>query len=119
MSIIIISPDFDVILDAENKMVGEARSDVAVLDITPLEKKISELEALINELADLLDSEKAMAPRSGRRGERLRLRALFLKYMAIGFLIGLVLFCLCMLMYHAPSFFGIVESTANLFKPLA
>jgi tetrahydromethanopterin S-methyltransferase subunit B len=111
LSTIVISPDFDVVLDAENKVVGEARSDIAVLDIVPLEKKISELEVLVNELANLLSSEKAY------KKERLRLMGSFLKCMTVGFFIGLALFCLIMLMYHASSFFETVKSVANLFKP--
>ena len=121
MSIIVISPDFDIILDAENKVVGEARSDVAVLDITPLEKKVSELEALVDELANLLKPKGALAVGSIRRydrGERMRLGVLFLKHMAIGFLIGLALSCLIMLIHHAPLFSAIVKGVATLFKPL-
>jgi len=113
LSTIIISPDFDVILDAENKVVGEARSDVAVLDIAPLEKKVSELEALVDELTNFLSS-KAITP--ALREEGLRLRTLFLKHMAIGFLIGLALFCLSVAMYHVLSHFVVVKSLTSLFK---
>ena len=117
MSTIIISPDFDVILDAENKVVGEARSDIAVLDITSLKKKISELEALVDELANLLSSKAA--PASGKRKrERPRLIAPFLTQMAIGFLIGLALLCLCVLAYHAFPHFGAIKSSTGPFKPL-
>jgi len=124
LSIIVISPDFDIILDAENKVVGEARSDVAVLDITPLEKKVSELEALVDELVNLLKPKGALVAGSIRRydrydrGESMRLGVLFLKHMAIGSLIGLALFCLIMLIHHAPLFSVIVKGVATLFKPL-
>ncbi len=117
MSTIIISPDFDVILDAENKVVGEARSDIAVLDITPLKKKISELEVLVDELASLLGS-KAAPVADKRRRKRPRLVALFFTQMAIGFLIGLALLCLCVLTYHAFPHFGAIKSSTGLFKPL-
>jgi tetrahydromethanopterin S-methyltransferase subunit B len=118
LSTIIISPDFDIILDAENKVVGEARRDIAILDITPLEKKISELEALVDELVNLLSSKGATALKSRYRGERARLRKLFLKYMAIGFLIGLALFSLSALAYHTLQCSGAIEALANIFRHL-
>jgi len=118
LSTIIISPDFNIILDAENKVVGEARSDIAVLDIAPLEKKVSELEAMVDELPNLLKPERAIALEPGRQEERALLRWLFLKYTAIGFLIGLALLCLGALVCHVLSRSEVVKALANIFGPL-
>jgi len=114
---IIISPDLDVILDAENKVVGEARSDVAVLDITPLQKKIAELEILADELVNSLSPKTAPLISSRPRREGLYLKAGFLTNMVIGFLAGLALFGLGVLTYIAFSQPDLMKTIVELFKP--
>lgn len=99
MSTIIISPELDVILDAENKVVGEARADVAVLDVSPLEKKIAELELLADELVNSLNPKTAPLISTRPRREGLYIKAGFLSNMVIGFLIGLVAFSLGVVAY--------------------
>lgn len=101
MSTIIISPELDVILDAENKVVGEARTDVAVLDVSPLEKKIAELELIADELVNSLNPKTAPLISSRPRREGLYLKAGFLSNMVIGFLIGLAVFSLGIMVYLA------------------
>lgn len=101
MSTIIISPELDVILDAENKVVGEARTDIAILDISPLEKKIAELELLADELINSLNPKTAPLISSRPRREGLYLKAGFLSNMVLGFLIGLAIFSLGAITYLA------------------
>jgi tetrahydromethanopterin S-methyltransferase subunit B len=117
MSTIIISPDLDVILDAENKVVGEARSDVAVLNIEPLQKKVAELEVLADELVSSLNPKTAPLISSRPRREGVYLRAGFLTNMVIGFLIGLALFGLGALAYLAFKEPSVIKTIAELFKP--
>lgn len=101
MSTIIISPVLNVILDAENKIVGEARTDVAILDVSVLEKKIAELELLADELVNSLNPKTAPLISTRPRREGLYLKAGFLSNMVMGFLIGLAIFSLSVVTYFA------------------
>ncbi|MDH5816223.1 MAG: tetrahydromethanopterin S-methyltransferase subunit B [Candidatus Nezhaarchaeota archaeon] len=101
MSTIIISPEFDVILDAENKIIGEARKDVALLDVSVIEKKIAELELLADELVNSLNPKTAPLISARPRREGLYLKAGFLSNMVMGFLIGLATFSLGIFTYFA------------------
>lgn len=101
LSTIIISPELDVILDAENKVIGEARTDVAVLDVSPLEKKIAELELLADELVNSLNPKTAPLISSRPRREGLYFKAGFLSNMVVGFLVGLAIFSLSVITYFA------------------
>ncbi|MEM0083657.1 MAG: tetrahydromethanopterin S-methyltransferase subunit B [Candidatus Nezhaarchaeales archaeon] len=101
MSTIIISPELNVILDAENKIVGEARTDVAILDVSVLEKKIAELELLADELVNSLNPKTAPLISTRPRREGLYLKAGFLSNMVMGFLIGLAIFSLSVVTYFA------------------
>ncbi|MEM2058411.1 MAG: tetrahydromethanopterin S-methyltransferase subunit B [Thermoproteota archaeon] len=119
MATIIISPDLDIILDAESKIVGEARSDVAVLDTTPLEKKIAELELLADELVNSLNpkSSPLISSRAGREG--LYLKAGFLSNMVIGFLVGLAIFSIGVVAYLAFSSPELIQKLVSMLKPPA
>ncbi|MEM0217407.1 MAG: tetrahydromethanopterin S-methyltransferase subunit B [Candidatus Nezhaarchaeales archaeon] len=101
MSTIIISPELNVILDAENKIVGEARTDVAILDVSVLEKKIAELELLADELVNSLNPRTAPLISTRARREGLYIKAGFLSNMVMGFLIGLAIFSLSIVTYFA------------------
>jgi len=101
LSTIIISPELNVILDAENKIVGEARTDVAILDVSVLEKKIAELELLADELVNSLNPKTAPLISTRPRREGLYLKAGFLSNMVMGFLIGLAIFSLSVVTYFA------------------
>ena len=117
MTTIIISPDLDIILDAENKIIGEARSDIAILDVTPLEKKIAELDLLAEELVSSLNPKTSplIASRPGREG--LYLKAGFLSNMVLGFLIGLLLFSLGVVAYMALTEPTLISKLVSIFKP--
>lgn len=119
MSTIIISPDLDIILDAENKVIGEARSDVAILDITPLEKKVAELELLAEELVNSLNPKTSPLISSRPRREGLYFKAGFLSNMVLGFIIGLALFSLGIIVYIVFTQPELLSSLVNVFKPPA
>ncbi|MEM4575944.1 MAG: tetrahydromethanopterin S-methyltransferase subunit B [Candidatus Nezhaarchaeales archaeon] len=99
LSTIIISPEFDIILDPENMVIGEARSDLALLDVTPIDKKIGELNDIIDVLFWSFDPKVSTSttPRSGKRG--LPLKVYYLPDMILGFLVGLALFSLIIAMH--------------------
>lgn len=99
MSTIIISPDFDIILDAENKVIGEARSDLALLDVAPIDKKISELNNIIDVLLHSFYPESLNSTSSKSEKSGLRLKVCFLPDMILGFLVGLTLFSLIVTIY--------------------
>ncbi len=117
MSTIIISPDLDVILDPENKIVGEARTDVALLDISLLEKKITELDVLADELVNSLNPKTPPLISSRPRREGLYLKAGFLSNMVIGFLIGLALFSIGVIAYAALVEPALISKLISVFKP--
>ncbi|RLF11903.1 MAG: tetrahydromethanopterin S-methyltransferase subunit B [Thermoprotei archaeon] len=119
LSTIIISPDLDIILDAENKVIGEARSDVAILDITPLEKKVAELELLAEELVNSLNPKTSPLISSRPRREGLYFKAGFLSNMVLGFIIGLALFSLGIIVYIVFTQPELLSSLVNVFKPPA
>ncbi|WP_309491947.1 tetrahydromethanopterin S-methyltransferase subunit MtrB [Candidatus Hecatella orcuttiae] len=95
-----ISKEYDVILDAENGLVGEARMDVVTLDIMPLEKSLRELEKLAEELLSSLNP--ASEPLFSRplRGGIYR-RAGLLTNIFLGFLIGCLFFAIIIFTYLA------------------
>ncbi|MCS7139230.1 MAG: tetrahydromethanopterin S-methyltransferase subunit B [Candidatus Nezhaarchaeota archaeon] len=117
MSTIIISPDLDVILDAENKIVGEARTDVAILDLSPIERKIVELELLADELVNSLNPKTQPLISSRPRREGLYLKAGFLSNMVIGFLIGLLAFGMGLIAYIALTEPTLISKLVSVFRP--
>ncbi len=98
---ILISPKYRIILDEEFKLIGEARKDVAILDLEPLKKKVEDVELLAEELISSLNPETAPLIASRNRREGVYKSAGILGNMVIGFLAGCLLFSLIMLFYVA------------------
>jgi len=95
-----ISKEYDVILDVEAGVVGEARADVVTLNIEPLIKCVEELEHLSDELlSSLHPSTEPMFSRPFRGG--VYKTAGFLTNMAIGFILGCLFFAAIMFAYIA------------------
>jgi|YelNatPaOPRAMG01_1025707.scaffolds.fasta_scaffold115089_2 tetrahydromethanopterin S-methyltransferase subunit B len=94
---ILISSRMNVVLDEDYRLVGEARSDVAYLNLSPLSKIVDELDLLSRELLLSLDpkSSPLISSRPGRGG--LYRNAGLLSNIALGFLIGSLIFSLIIL----------------------
>ena len=107
----LISPEYGIVLDTEYKIVGEAKVDVALVNIGPLIKKVEYVELLAKELLTSLDP--TTAPLISTRPRR----ECVLKYgglygnMVLGFVIGCFVFAIAVLFYVA-------ESNPTLFKTL-
>lgn len=95
---IIISSRVNVVLDEDYKLIGEARPDVAYLNLEPLAKAVNELDLLSKELLISLDpkSSPLISTRPGRSG--LYRNAGLLSNIALGFLIGSLVFSLIVLL---------------------
>jgi len=98
-----ISPKFRIILDENYKLVGEAREDVAILDIESLEEKVNEVELLAKELLSSLNPDTAPLISSRSRREGIYKTAGILSNTVLGFTIGCLIFTLIMLLYIMKS----------------
>jgi tetrahydromethanopterin S-methyltransferase subunit B len=94
-----ISPEYGIILDEDYKLVGEAREDVAIIDIGPLEEKVEEVELLAEELLSSLNPDTAPLIASKKRREGIYKTAGILGNTVLGFTIGCLIFTLLMLLY--------------------
>ncbi|MGP3666918.1 MAG: tetrahydromethanopterin S-methyltransferase subunit MtrB [Candidatus Bathyarchaeota archaeon] len=107
----IISQDYNIILDENYMLIGEARRDIAILDIEPLTRKVEELDLLSLELLSSLDpSTQPLISSRPRRSEVYKMAGR-LTNVVIGFVIGNVVFALFMLTYLAltkPEIFKII-----------
>lgn len=99
---ILISPEFEIILDENYKLVGEARKDVAILDLTSLTRKVDEISSLSNELIKSLDPSTAPMLSRPRREGVYRTAGLF-NNIVIGFVIGALLFTLGIIVFIAKT----------------
>jgi tetrahydromethanopterin S-methyltransferase subunit B len=95
---ILISSSMNVVLDEDYRLIGEARSDAAYLNLSPLSKIVDELDLLSRELLLSLDpkSPPIISSRPGRGG--LYRSAGLLSNIALGFLIGSLIFSLIILL---------------------
>ncbi len=104
---ILISPEFEIILDENYKLIGEARKDIAILDLTPLTKRVEEISILADELVKSLDPNTSpLLSRSRREG--VYSTAGILNNIVIGFVIGALVFSLGVTIFIAntnPSLF--------------
>jgi len=85
---IVISEKNRVVLDPKTLKVGEALPDIYVLDISPIEEKINELDIIVDDLVGCLDPTTDMLNSQPNRGGALS-RAGFLTMMVIGLIVGL------------------------------
>ena len=94
---VLISSRMNIVLDEDYKLIGEARSDVAYLNLYPLSKIIDELDLLSRELLLSLNpkSPPLISSRPGRNG--LYRNIGLLSNVALGFLIGSIVFSLIIL----------------------
>lgn len=95
---IVISSRMNIILDEDYRLIGEARTDVAYLNLEPLAKAVNELDLLSRELLASLDpkSSPLISTRPGRGG--LYRYAGLLSNIALGFLIGSLVFSLIIIL---------------------
>jgi len=93
---IIISEKHRVVLDPKTLKAGAAAPDVYVLDISPIEEKIKELDIIVDDLVGCLDPTTGMLNSQPNREGALS-RAGFLTMMVIGLTIGLGIIALVLL----------------------
>jgi len=96
---IIISPGQRIILDENYKLIGEARKDVALLNIEPLEKAVEEVELLSEEILSSLNPQTAPLISSRSRREGIYVTAGILSNMVLGFVIGCLIFTVIVLLF--------------------
>lgn len=94
---VLISSRMNIVLDEDYKLIGESRSDVAYLNLSSLSKIIDELDLLSRELLLSLNpkSSPLISSRPGRNG--LYRNIGLLSNIALGFLIGSLVFSLIIL----------------------
>ena len=106
---IIISTEFEIILDEDYKIIGEARKDIAVLDLAPITKKINEINMLSNELIKSLDPNTAPIKSRPRR-EGVYRTAGILTNTVIGFILGALIFSLSVLVFISKTDPSIIQA---------
>ena len=89
---ILISRDLNVVLDEDFKLVGEARVDVAQLNLEPVIKAVEELDLLSRELLASLEPRTAPLISSRPRREGVYRLSGVMSNVALGFLIGSLAF---------------------------
>ena len=106
---IIISTEFEIILDENYKIIGEARKDITTLDLTPITKKVKEITMLSNELIKSLDPNTVpVKSRPGREG--VYKTAGILTNTAIGFILGALIFSLAALVFISKTDPSIIQA---------
>lgn len=108
---IILSSEFGIILDENYKLIGESRKDIAVLDLSPLTRKVDEISLLANELIKSLDPSTAPIMSRPRR-EGIHRIAGTLNNLIIGFTIGALIFTLSIFLFIAKTNPSLIQ---NLF----
>ncbi|BDC36192.1 MAG: tetrahydromethanopterin S-methyltransferase subunit B [Candidatus Methanoliparum thermophilum] len=93
---IVISEKHRVVLDPKTLKVGMALPDVYILDISPIEEKIKELDIIADDLIGCLDPTTGMLNSQPNREGALS-RAGFLTMMMVGLTIGLGMIALVLL----------------------
>ena len=89
---ILISRELNVVLDEDFKLVGEARVDVAQLNLEPVIKAVEELDLLSRELLSSLEPRSAPLISSRPRREGVYRLSGIMSNVALGFLIGSLAF---------------------------